>query len=148
MSGVALDWTLAGEREAVAALGVLYTASRHQRPAMDEIGRMLVDHTRLRFERGKAPDGAEWIPSLRALREGGKTLIDSRQLDQSLTHNAADDHVEVGSAKVYAAIHQLGGDAGRGHKVHLPARPYLGIDGDDADDIREIAVRHLARGLP
>ncbi|WP_258550072.1 phage virion morphogenesis protein [Pseudomonas aeruginosa] len=29
---------------------------------------------------------------------------------------------------VYAAIHQFGGDAGRGHQVEIPARRYLPFD--------------------
>lgn len=37
------------------------------------------------------------------------------------------DFVEIGSALEYAAIHQLGGTAGRGRTVTIPARPYLGL---------------------
>jgi len=32
---------------------------------------------------------------------------------------------QVGATTVYARIHELGGNAGRGHKTHLPPRPYL-----------------------
>lgn len=31
-----------------------------------------------------------------------------------------------GTRVPYAAIHEFGGMAGRGHKVHIPGRPYLG----------------------
>lgn len=34
-------------------------------------------------------------------------------------------HVQVGATAVYARIQELGGDAGRNHASHLPARPYL-----------------------
>ncbi|OPE24472.1 phage morphogenesis protein, partial [Pseudomonas aeruginosa] len=34
----------------------------------------------------------------------------------------------IGSNLVYAAIHQFGGDAGRGHQVEIPARRYLPFD--------------------
>jgi len=34
-------------------------------------------------------------------------------------------HVQVGATTVYARIQELGGNAGRNHASHLPARPYL-----------------------
>ena len=37
----------------------------------------------------------------------------------------------IGSNKVYAAIHQLGGQAGKNQKVTIPARPYLQLSDDD-----------------
>jgi phage virion morphogenesis protein len=46
--------------------------------------------------------------------------------------------VAVGTNRVYAAIHQLGGQAGRGRKVTIPARPYLGVSA--ADRVRILAV--------
>jgi len=76
----------------------------------DNIGSYLVGSTQRRFERGAAPGGSVWPPSLRALAEGGKTLIKSAQLMGSITHVASASGVEVGSNKVYAAIHQLGGE--------------------------------------
>lgn len=32
---------------------------------------------------------------------------------------------EVGPTAVYSRIQELGGDTGRGHRTHLPARPYV-----------------------
>lgn len=34
----------------------------------------------------------------------------------------------VGTNLRYARIHQLGENTGSGHKVRIPARPYLGLD--------------------
>lgn len=34
-------------------------------------------------------------------------------------------HIQVGATTVYARIQELGGDAGRDHRAHLPPRPYL-----------------------
>ena len=34
----------------------------------------------------------------------------------------------IGSNKIHATIHQLGGQAGRNKKTTIPARPYLIID--------------------
>lgn len=32
---------------------------------------------------------------------------------------------EIGPSAVYGRIQELGGDTGRGHRTHLPARPYV-----------------------
>ncbi len=56
-------------------------------------------------------------------------------LKGSIHQVAGRDQVEVGSGLVYARIHQYGGKAGRGQKVDIPARPYLGIDEADATSI-------------
>lgn len=64
--------------------------------------------------------------------------------------------MRVGSGKEYAAIHQLGGEAGRGRKVHIPARPFLPFTGEpdsgsgklqpEAEEaILDIVLGHLKR---
>jgi phage virion morphogenesis protein len=59
--------------------------------------------------------------------EGIKIMIlqDSGQLAGEISTDYGRDFAVVGSNKEYAAIHQLGGQAGRGKKVTIPARPYL-----------------------
>lgn len=54
------------------------------------------------------------------------------------------------SNKPYAAIHQFGGQAGRGRKVTIPARPYMPFDGHKLNDeatrsILEIVMVHFAK---
>ena len=73
---------------------------------------------------------------------GGKTLTDTARLRGSIDSAVAGDTVLVGANTVklgsnfkYARIHQMGGKAGRGHKVTIPARPYLGISKDDWEEI-------------
>ena len=46
-----------------------------------------------------------------------------------------DDSAVIGSNLDYAAIHQLGGQAGKGHKTEIPARPYLQLTDDDFAEI-------------
>ena len=45
----------------------------------------------------------------------------------------------------YAAIHQLGGDAGRNKKVKIPARPYINLVEDDYDEILHEISEHLSK---
>ena len=96
--------------------------------------------------------GQRWKQS-RAADKGGKTLQKSGQLAASLTTQVGSNHALIGSNKKYAAIHHLGGQAGRGHKTNLPARPYLPINGNnqlqpDAERrILDIAIAALKKGL-
>ncbi|MDK4671286.1 phage virion morphogenesis protein, partial [Kingella kingae] len=77
----------------------------------------------------------------------------SGQLAASLTTQSGNDFARIGSNKPYAAIHHIGGQAGRGRKVHIPARPYLPIDGSGAlqsggeKRLLDIVKASLARGL-
>ena len=84
-------------------------AMDHPRPLFDEIGASLVVSTQMRFERGEGPDGNPWPPSLRAIVEGGQTLVDTARLKGSISHEASDTGVAVGTNVLYAAIHQFGG---------------------------------------
>ena len=45
------------------------------------------------------------------------------------------DSAVIGSNLEYAAIHQLGGQAGRNKSVEIPARPYLFLTNDDYNEI-------------
>ncbi|NDV18265.1 phage virion morphogenesis protein [Pseudodesulfovibrio sp. JC047] len=61
----------------------------------------------------------------------------------SIGYEASTNDVVWGTNKVYARIHQLGGETGRGHAVTLPERPYIGISEDDIDEARAILADHL-----
>jgi len=116
-------------------------------PLFDEIGGIMVASTQHNFESGKSPDGVAWIPSERALAEGGQTLIDKGILLSSITHDAGPDYAEWGSNLVYAGIHQFGGETGRGGATKLPAREYLGIGIGDEFAIVAAAEDYLGELL-
>lgn len=133
-------------------------------PLMDAIGESLESSTRLRFRNETGPGGQRWKPSLRARHEGGQTLTESRQLRDSITHEATRDTARVGTNVIYAGVHQFGatirakgGYNGNGHlrfsipglgfrsplEVVIPARPFLGIDQDDRDTIEDLVDGYL-----
>ena len=130
-----------------AALERLAAVLTNPSAVMDQVGRYLVSSTLRRFERERAPDGKPWLKSARALAEGGRTLTDTGRLRSSIAHTVTEGGhvVEVGSNVLYAAIHQFGGRAGRGRRVTLPARPYLGIDERDQANILRIVARAIER---
>lgn len=59
---------------------------------------------------------------------GKKPLIgESKSLSRQFHVNADANSVTVGNSMIYAAIQQFGGQAGRGKKVTIPARPFLPV---------------------
>lgn len=98
---------------------------------------------------GKAKRGKLIAPSAGNFR----ILQDTGTLAASVTSDADDSSARVGSNLVYAAIQQLGGAAGRGGKVTLPARPFLPVEPDGSlpahveRAVLDTITRHLARAL-
>lgn len=117
--------------------------------ALYEVGESVRSMAVDAFSGSESPEGAAWKPSQRALAAGGKTLVDTGTLQNSLSVSASRDEVSVGSNMVYAAIHQLGGKAGRGRKVALPARPYLPDVGGKLlrREVRDILSEHIGEAL-
>jgi len=89
-------------------------------------------------------------------------MIDSGRLVGSITYEASDSHVEVGTNAIYAAIHQLGGiirpktaQALRFfigdreifvQQVKIPARPFLGLDDEDAYEMEATTEEYVLMG--
>lgn len=142
---------------------------------LGSIGIYLESSTLQRFEDQSGPDGRAWQQSERAKRDGGKTLIDSSQLRSSITHRVSGKRVEVGTNKVYAGVHQFGMNetvsvsshtrtvnsafgialpGGLTYTVNaferimnMPARPFLGLSGEDEAEIGFIIEDHLSQAL-
>jgi phage virion morphogenesis protein len=77
---------------------------------------------------------------------GKKTLIDRGKLQNSITVRAGAARVVVGTNRVYARIHQMGGMAGRNKKVRIPARPYLMVQEEDWETMRDCLRGFLMKG--
>jgi phage virion morphogenesis protein len=158
MSGASID--IPGHDATLQALGAIAARAQNQQPMWDAIGMSLVVSTQHRFETGKSPSGSPWPPSIRVRHEGGRTLVLSGRLMQSVTYVASAHGVEVGTNAIYAAIHQFGGTIVpvskpalafrllgkfvRVQKVTIPARPFLGLDHDDEAEILQIATDYVA----
>lgn len=165
MSGVSISWQFE-DREVQKAFRALEKAFANPAPIMRVIGSGLVDGTRRRFVEARDPDGQSWkalSPDYAAIKRGPGILRESAirgGLMGSITRRATADSVEVGTNKVYGAIHQFGGTiraknpkglffflsggAVRPKSVTIPARPYLGISAEDEDmtlDVIEGAIK-------
>lgn len=146
--GKVLDWADKG-----------ITGEQQQRQLAMDIGEMLVSNTQQRFEDQQAPNGSSWEPSMRAKEMGGVTLTKTSELKNSIGYVASSTGVSVGSNKVYAAIHQLGGEikGKRGKlkfklpngqfvqvdKVTMPKREFLGISDEDKEEAAHLIKEYM-----
>lgn len=138
---------------------------------MDQIGRVLVAGANERIAvSNETPDGQPWAPSKRVREEGGKTLLLSSRLRESIKAQPASDHVVVGTNVPYAGVHQRGAKQGEfGTRsgwtrpsakrptsqfflMHMPwgditARPFIGVSEAERQDIEELTILHVTRAL-
>ena len=108
-------------------------------PLMREIARAMETSVLLNFTQQRNPDGIPWLPSKRAQRDGGKTLIDKGGLLASITAQSVADFAEVGF------VH---GDLPRWlhfgvPQNNLPARNILGFRKEDEDKILRLTARYI-----
>lgn len=127
---------------------------------LEGLGRMIQEQTRRRIMSEKrGPDGKAWQPN----RAGTSTLYRSGTLARSVDYSASGEAAIIGSGLIYAGVHQngavirpkkakrlvfrLGNRTIFARKVTIPARPYLGISSENAEDILDAVAVFLRRVL-
>lgn len=121
---------------------------------MKAFGEHMVTETGKRFDREEDPWGEKWEPlseeyqDEKQQRRGGvdKILQRDKHLLMSIVPDPGKTGITIGSNMVYAAIHQLGGMAGRNHKVKIPRREYLGFNDDDVAEFKETVKDWIVLG--
>lgn len=130
------------------------------------LGEVVRESTLERFKRGRGPDGKAWKESIRARTQGGKTLVQSAQLRNSIRNKSDATGFAVGTNVKHAATHQFG-EKGRTIqpkkakalrfqmdgkwfskkkvKVKIPARPYLGLDDEDMQEIKATVEEFISK---
>lgn len=120
-------------------------------PILAEVGSYIQSEFEDHFEREAGPDGSPWVghSPVTLLTRGGsaKKLRHRGHLYASLAYSASQSQVAVGTNSVYARIHQFGGKAGRNRKVDIPARPFIGLNSENRQEIGRIFNQHLSVGL-
>jgi len=122
-------------------------------PVMKAFSEYMVKETDDRFEREEAPDGSGWQalkPATLERKAKMKGAID-KILQQGgylrLVHPEYDsDSAGIYSDRKYAAIHNRGGMAGRGHKVKIPKREFLGFNDADIQEFIETCKDWIIMG--
>lgn len=130
----------------------LYGKLQDMTPVWETIGDALVASTKDRMAAEQTPDGASWpalspvtIAAREAAGHNAKGILRaSGTLIDTLNYRVEPTRLTLGSGLVYAAIHQFGGQAGRGLKVTIPQREYLGLSEADRQMIGEILTDWLA----
>ena len=115
--------------------------SENLRPLMKNIAGIFVYSTEENFKNEGRPD--KWTElSESTIKQRtknkqwpGMILQISGQLASSVNTYYDNDSAVIGSNLEYAAIHQLGGQAGRNKSVEIPARPYLKLTDEDFEEI-------------
>jgi len=171
--GIALKIEVKGLAKAQEAVKEIEQRGGDLKLPFTSAGRFLLMRTHEHFEKTESAEGEKWKPlSGRTLRqhqtyyerkrrrkpppEGARTgyepLFLTGRLLASIQMAASKDGLSIGTnrrfpggTKSAGAIHQLGGLAGRNHTVHIPARPFLGMNEDDADRVAEILMSFLAK---
>jgi len=133
------------------------------RVALKNIGQALLKSTRARFDSETAPDGSHWKPLNPEYKQGkrGLKILQGAGvaggLLGSINARVTGNRLEIGTNKVYAAIHQfggvivpkrypalvfrIGGKLAFARKVTIPARPFLGVSAGDRKMALEVAGR-------
>lgn len=156
------------DSEVKAALSRLAGRAKNLRQAMAGIGGIVRADIMERFDTSTTPDGQSWKPltlaaiisrarrhapsgmkkrrgkTLARFSANAKPLLDTGQLRNSIkTLSVSGDSVIVGTRLPYAAIHHFGGNAGRGRKAAIPARPFMGVSAEGKREILGLIRRHL-----
>ena len=123
--------------------------SENLRPLMKNIAGIFAYSTEENFKEEGRPD--KWTElSESTIKQRtknkqwpGMILQISGQLASSVNTYYDDDSAVMGSDLEYAAIHQLGGQAGKNKSVEIPARPYLQLTPDDFEEILSMTENFL-----
>lgn len=121
--------------------------ARRLRPVLKSAGEHMLRSIDETFRQQGRPH--RWQPLSAATRQrkrGPKILTESHRLRRSITYQAGDRELDLGTNVVYGRIHQLGGRAGRGHAVRIPARPYLVVQTEDETAILAMIGDYIAGG--
>lgn len=118
----------------------------------------------------------KWLKSQRAINQSGQTLSDTGQLAASIMVEISQSggiiNIEIGSNKKYAKVHQFGFNEtvtinsytrknnskglktvqnavvkSHSRKLNIPKRPYLVLQDEDIEDIKEIILRFMLQGF-
>jgi phage virion morphogenesis protein len=120
-------------------------------PVMRVITEIMHDAVEENFEKEGQP---KWTPLAKSTkkqraRKGhwpGKILqVSPGGLAQSISRESDSHSARVGTNKIYAAIQQLGGKAGKNHAATIPERPFLKLSKSHLETIKKAILNYLTK---
>lgn len=131
------------DKEIQQLLKKLISKTENLRPLMKNIAGIMLDSVEENFEKEGRPDKWQGLAKTTIKQRNkkgywpGRILQVRGELAASITSKYDENSAVVGTNKVYAAIHQFGGEAGKNKKVKIPARPYLKLGDKENKQIIE-----------
>lgn len=123
-------------------------------PALEEIGEVLVESTKQRFESTTGPDGQLWkenSPVTLEHKRGNRPLTgETGSLMDEINKQLLDpDTLAIVSPMEYSAMQQFGGTKAEFSNLwgDIPARPFFGISGEDSEEILDTIQSHLSAAM-
>lgn len=106
----------------------------------------LAETMRLAVDKNFKMEGRPDWQGLARPNKSGKILQGkSRDLRSKIISKSDNSEAIVGSNKVYAAIHQFGGKAGRNKRAEIPKRPFLTLTEEDKEDLLDDVQGYFQR---
>lgn len=107
--------------------------------ALKSIGQAVVGQTIERFENEVDPDGNKWKRrKVETNKTRGRKILHNTGQLKRVTYIAGKGFVKIGASADYGVFHQFG-------TKKMPARPFLGINKDDYEEITEILTNQLRK---
>ena len=137
------------DREIQQLLKKLISKTENLRPLMKNIAGIMLDSVEENFEKEGRPNRWTSLAKLtikQRTKKGywpGRILQVRGDLAASITSKSDENSAVVGTNKVYASIHQFGGDAGRNKRVKITARPYLKLTEGDINQVLSVTKEYL-----
>ena len=128
-------------KEVLTRLHELASRGENLRPLMKNIAGIMSTATEDNFKDEGRPE--KWVDLSETTKKQrqkigkypGQILQVSGQLASSVSTAYDGNSAVIGSNLAYAAIHQLGGQAGKNKKTTISARPYLKLTDDNFEEI-------------
>lgn len=154
MAGVKLQVST-DAKKAIDGLNRIVASLTNPSPLLGDIGEHLLISHRERFDKAEDPEGNPWAPLSPAYLESKRKRKSRHPRDilvrdehlRALHYQVSGKQLWVGTNREYGAVHQFGAEKGefgttsRGAPIpwgDIPARPFLGLSGDDETAIRDI----------
>ena len=107
--------------------------------ALKSIGQAVVGQTIERFENEVDPDGNKWKRrKVETNKTRGRKILHNTGQLKRVTYIAGKGFVKIGASVDYGVFHQFG-------TKKMPARPFLGINKDDYEEIADILSNQLRK---
>ncbi len=155
MSGLTLTIQAEGFDRVFRGLRLLEQAGQDPSPFLQDAGEYMLRSTLHRWRAEIDPKGQPWaaLSPAYALGKGSKKggvnkILQLRgRLIKSVHWGIHGKTLFLGTNVVYSRIHQEGGKAGRGLKVLIPARPFLGFSDENKRRLVHLVNEHLRAAL-